>query len=111
MRFRRSSMKSRSLNCAMSRPSNRTWPVVGWSRPARRFSNVVLPEPEPTYEGDELSVVDVEGQLFYRRDVFTGELEGACYFDRLDGRGAVDTIILLIQASPFLRLQQLGLFG
>lgn len=56
-----------------------------------------------SYQGDELSMVNVEGKLLDRGDVFASELEGASYFDGLDGRGAVGLFILLIQASPFLR--------
>jgi hypothetical protein len=46
IRLRRSVSRSRSVILVTSRPSTRTRPAVGASRPPMMFSSVVLPEPD-----------------------------------------------------------------
>ena len=48
-------------------------------------------------EGYELPARDVEAELLYGGDVFTGELKGTGYVDGFDGRRAVASFTLLIQ--------------
>ena len=61
VRSRRSRVASSSLSRLIVSPWRTTSPAVGRSSPPRSWSSVDLPEPGRAHEGDELALVDRQG--------------------------------------------------